>query len=107
MTQYKVPVDLIVSKMAEDVEKVHTRARKASEVLLDDLDTQLARTPYNVVYQEDRVKLKHYRATGKSGYKTPLLVVYALINRETMLDLQPGRGVQEIRQGLLPGEQAD
>lgn len=28
-------------------------------------------------------------------YHTPLLVVYALINRETMLDLQPGRSVVE------------
>ena len=95
MTQYKVPVDLIMSKMAEDVEKVHSRARKASEVLLDDLETQLAQTPFDVVYREDRVKLKHYRATRKTEYKTPLLVVYALINRETMLDLQPGRSVVE------------
>ena len=95
MTQYRVPVDLIISKVAEDVEKVHKRARKASEVLLDDLETEIARTPYDVVYQEDRVKLKHYRPVKEAACKTPLLVVYALINRETMLDLQPGRSVVE------------
>ncbi|MBF0232025.1 MAG: class III poly(R)-hydroxyalkanoic acid synthase subunit PhaC [Desulfamplus sp.] len=95
MTQFKVPIDLIMSKMAEDSTKVRNRVRKASEVLLSDLKTELARTPYEVIYQEDRVKLKHYRSKKKIAYKTPLLVVYALINRETMLDLQPGRSVVE------------
>ena len=95
MPQSKIPVDLILSKMAEDTEKVQSRARKASEVLLSDLDTDLAKTAFEVVYQEDRVKLKHYLPRKKISYKTPLLVVYALINRETMLDLQPGRSVVE------------
>ena len=95
MTQAKIPVDLILSKLAEEAEKVQSRASKASEVLLEDLDTAIAQTPYEVVYQEDRVKLKHYLPRTKSRYKTPLLVTYALINRETMLDLQPGRSVVE------------
>lgn len=95
MTQSKIPVDLILSKLAEEAEKVQSRASKASEVLLEDLDTAIAQTPYEVVYQEDRVKLKHYLPRTKSRYKTPLLVTYALINRETMLDLQPGRSVVE------------
>ncbi|MGW8195606.1 MAG: class III poly(R)-hydroxyalkanoic acid synthase subunit PhaC [Desulforhopalus sp.] len=95
MSQVKIPVDLILSKLADEAENVHSRARKASEVLLDDLDTAIAKTPYEVVYEEDRVKLKHYLPRTKINYKTPLLVTYALINRETMLDLQPGRSVVE------------
>ncbi len=95
MSQSKIPVDLILSKLAEEAEKVQSRASKASEVLLEDLDTAIAQTPYEVVYQEDRVKLKHYLPRTKSRYKTPLLITYALINRETMLDLQPGRSVVE------------
>ena len=95
MSQTKIPVDLILSKLAEDAEKAQSRAHKASEVLLDDLDTDLAKTAYEVVYQEDRVKLKHYLPRTEIRYRTPLLVVYALINRETMLDLQPGRSVVE------------
>jgi len=102
MKQFNVPVDLIMSKMADDVENIHSRTQKASEVLLDNLETKIAQTPYEVVYQEDRVKLKHYSAKKKAEYKTPLLVVYALINRETMLDLQPGRSVVErfLDQGI-------
>jgi polyhydroxyalkanoate synthase len=93
MSQPKIPVDLILSKLAEDAEKVHARTHKAADILLEPLDTSIATTPYDVVYEEDRVKLKHYIATTAPRLKTPLLVVYALINRETMLDLQPGRSV--------------
>ena len=95
MTQFKIPVDLILSKMAEDAGRVHQRAKKASEVLLSDLDARLAQTPYEIVYREDRITLKHYSPKVRGRYRTPLLVVYALINRETMLDLQPGRSVVE------------
>jgi polyhydroxyalkanoate synthase len=93
MDQPKIPVDLILAKLAEDAEKAHARVRKASDVLLSPLETGIAKTPYEVVYEEDRVRLKHYRPAGETGVNTPLLVVYALINRETMLDLQPGRSV--------------
>ena len=89
----KIPLDLILSSLAEDAERSTKRAREASEVLLSELDTGIASTPYDVVYQEDRVKLKHYRPVTDGNMKSPLMVVYALINRETMLDLQPGRSV--------------
>ena len=95
MPQAKIPVDLILSKLTEEADKVQSRASKAAEVLLADLDTAIAQTPYEVVYQQDRVKLKHYLPRTTIRYKTPLLVTYALINRETMLDLQPGRSVVE------------
>ncbi len=93
MSQLNIPVDLILSKLAENAEKAQTRAQKASEVLLENLDTALSTTPYEVVYREDRIKLKHYKTQAGPRNGTPLLVVYALINRETMLDLQPGRSV--------------
>jgi polyhydroxyalkanoate synthase len=93
MEKHRIPVDLIVSKLAEDTEKAQARAQEATNVLLQELDTDIAKTPYDVVYEEDRVKLKHYRPVAPIACKHPLLVVYALINRETMLDLQPGRSV--------------
>ena len=93
MGKPKIPVDLILSKLASDTEKAQARAQKASDVLIQDLNTDIAPTPYDIVYQQDRVKLKHYRPVTETRYNHPLLVVYALINRETMLDLQPGRSV--------------
>jgi len=95
MSSTKIPIDLILEKMAEDAEKAQQRVSKASEVLQGQLNTDLASTPYEIVYEEDRVKVKHYsrNENAENKLKVPLLVVYALINRETMLDLQPDRSV--------------
>jgi poly[(R)-3-hydroxyalkanoate] polymerase subunit PhaC len=98
MEKPKIPVDLILTKLAEDAEKARTRVQKASDVLLQELDTGIAQTPYDIVYEEDRVKLKYYQPNQAPKLRRPLLVVYALINRETMLDLQPGRSVVKIFQ---------
>ncbi|HPJ95521.1 MAG TPA: class III poly(R)-hydroxyalkanoic acid synthase subunit PhaC [Deltaproteobacteria bacterium] len=95
MEKPKIPIDIIMKHLAEDAGEAQDRAQKASDILLGKLETEIASTPYDVVYQEDRVKLKHYTSLEDRGsqIKTPLLVVYALINRETMLDLQPERSV--------------
>jgi polyhydroxyalkanoate synthase len=102
MVQPKISVDLILSKLAEEAEKAGESVQKASDVLLESLETEIAVTPYDVVYEEDRVKLKHYKPTVEIQLKRPLLVVYALINRETMLDLQPGRSVVQnfLQEGI-------
>ncbi|NOR23759.1 MAG: class III poly(R)-hydroxyalkanoic acid synthase subunit PhaC [Desulforhopalus sp.] len=102
MTQPKIPVDLILKSLAEEAESAQKRMGKAADVLLGDLETDIATTPYEVVYQQDRVKLKHYKPIKKKKVQTPLLLIYALINRETMLDLSPGRSVVEnfLQQGV-------
>jgi len=50
-------------------------------------------TPSEVIYEEDRLKLLHYRDSEPPRYRTPLLFVYALVNRPYILDLKPGRSV--------------
>ncbi|KPA08867.1 poly-beta-hydroxybutyrate polymerase [Candidatus Magnetomorum sp. HK-1] len=92
MSKPKIDVDLILKTVAENTERAKVHVQKASEVLMDDLDVDLAKTPYEIVHTEDRVRLKYYQP-DTIEYSTPLLIVYALINRETMLDLQPGRSV--------------
>ena len=92
MTKAKIPIDLILAKLAEDAERAQARTKKGSDVLLGPLDTDIATTPYETVYREDRVKVNYYKPDERR-LKIPLLLVYALINRETMLDLQPGRSV--------------
>ena len=95
MNSSKIPIDLILERMADDAEKAQQRASRASDVLLGELNYELGSTPYEIVYEEDRVKVKHYfrNENAENKLKAPLLVVYALINRETMLDLQPDRSV--------------
>lgn len=102
MNTFGMPVNDIMTKWMEGLQKSRERLVKSKDVLTGSLDTEIAKTPYEVVYREDRLKLKYYRATAPKKMKTPLLMVYALINRETMLDLQPGRSVVKnfLDQGL-------
>jgi polyhydroxyalkanoate synthase len=91
-----------MKNLAKETESVQKRMDKAADVLLGDLKTDIATTPYDIVYQQDRVKLKHYKPIKTKPVQTPLLIIYALINRETMLDLSPGRSVVEkfLQQGV-------
>lgn len=94
MQTTRIPVDLILKNLSQQQETTQDRIKKGREVLMGKLDTRIADTPYEIVYTEDRVKLKYYKPE-ETKLSTPLLVTYALINRETMLDLQPERSVVE------------
>src|SRR5919108_939639 len=58
-------------------------------------------TPYHVIYEGGKVRLRYYRAAGEST-STPLLLVYALIKRPYILDLLPGKSVVQslLKQGI-------
>ena len=50
-------------------------------------------SPSEVVYEEDRLKLLHYVSDTPPVYKTPLVFVFALVNRPYILDLKEGKSV--------------
>ncbi|MGH7969027.1 MAG: alpha/beta fold hydrolase, partial [Limisphaerales bacterium] len=50
-------------------------------------------TPSVVIYEEDRLKVRHYLGTGKPRYRTQVVFIYALVNRPYILDLKEGRSV--------------
>ncbi len=50
-------------------------------------------TPAEVVYEEDRLKVLHYVGDQPPRHKTPLLFVFALVNRPYILDLLPNKSV--------------
>ncbi len=50
-------------------------------------------TPSEVVYEEDRLQLRHYLSNTKPRHRTPLIFIYALVNRPYILDLKVGRSV--------------
>ena len=90
MALSKIPIDLILKNLAQEAENAQQRMGRAADVLMGELDADIATTPYDVVYTQDRVKLKHYRAVTSKKIKTPLLMIYALINREPCLICSPG-----------------
>ena len=83
----------IIESIEKDLQQFLQKVLRAQEVLTDNPDCQVATTPADVVYTEDKMKLLHYRSRvdKKNIHPTPVLIVYALINRYIMLDLEPGR----------------
>jgi polyhydroxyalkanoate synthase subunit PhaC len=55
-----------------------------------------------VVYEADHVRVLHYLSDSEPRYSTPLLFVFALVNRPYILDLKPGKSVVEhfVRRGF-------
>ena len=83
----------LIASIEKDLKDFPKKIFRATEVLTGELDYQVATTPADVVYTEDKMKLLHYRSLvdKKKVHSTPVLIVYALINRYIMLDLEPGR----------------
>lgn len=50
-------------------------------------------TPSRSVYREDTLQLLNYESDVEKRYKTPLLLVFALVNRPYILDLRTGKSV--------------
>lgn len=56
-------------------------------------EIDIGTTPKELVYEEDMMKLYHYKPTVKNPHNIPVLVSYALVNRQYMLDLQEDRSI--------------
>lgn len=54
-------------------------------------DVDVATAPRDIVWEDGKVKLYHFRSEKPSTTKAPVLVAYALVNRWEMMDLQPNR----------------
>jgi polyhydroxyalkanoate synthase len=58
-------------------------------------DDPPAVTPYRVVFETGKVRLRYYAAASHRAHRTPIVLVYALIKRPFILDIQKGRSVVE------------
>ena len=84
----------IVGEMNEFNAKMAQGLKTLSE--LDDIEVGVSEK--ETVYREDNLVLYHFKPRTKKKNAVPLLVVYALVNRPYMADLQDGRS---MIQGLL------
>ena len=63
------------------------------ELFLKPPEFSVGTTPSEVIFSEDKMKLIHYIPTVEKPYPVPILIVYALVNRYYILDLQPDKSV--------------
>ncbi len=67
--------------------------KQGIDVFLATTDFSVGTTPSEVIYGEDKMRLLHYIPTVEKQYPVPILVVYALVNRYYILDLQPDKSM--------------
>ena len=75
----------------EEVQEAYHRLEKARNILYTAGNVGVGETPYEVLIETRAYRLLHYQQTVSKTARTPILVVYALINRSYVLDLQPDK----------------
>ena len=95
----------LFQSLEQELKAFPQKLLRVQEILAAKPDCQVAATPADVVYAEDKMRVLHYRrlpGRKKSTHRTPVLIVYALINRYIMLDLEPGRSFVQnlLKEGL-------
>ncbi|MCT4605815.1 MAG: class III poly(R)-hydroxyalkanoic acid synthase subunit PhaC [Marinisporobacter sp.] len=87
------PFGIDLEKSLEDYLDLQKKSIKGIENLLDVEVTDSDATPKDLVFSEDKMKLYHYKPLVKNPCKVPTLIVYALVNRQYMMDIQQDRSV--------------
>jgi polyhydroxyalkanoate synthase len=79
--------------LREKAEKILNNLRLS---LVNRAEIKVGVTPHEVVYTENKLRLLHYTPMVKRVHPVPLVLIFALVNRPYILDLQPGRSVVEV-----------
>lgn len=74
--------------VAEEVQEMCRKLEKARSVLHTAGDVEVGQTPCEILHETRVYRLLHYQQMVSKTDKTPILVVYALINKSYVLDLQ-------------------
>jgi polyhydroxyalkanoate synthase len=76
-----------------DAMENNKKAIRLLDVFLKVPEFSVGTTPSEVVYTEDDMRLLHYIPMVKKPCPVPVLIVYALVNRYYILDLQPDKSI--------------
>ena len=52
-------------------------------------EVKIGSCPYDVVYEEDRIRMLHYKPLTSKQIRTPLVISYAIINTFHIFDIDP------------------
>jgi polyhydroxyalkanoate synthase len=86
------PIDIQPNKLAEEMADFSQKLGKGVENLLNAEQIDTGVSPKEVVYTEDKLTLYRYVAPeGVKQNKVPMLIIYALVNRPYMTDIQENR----------------
>jgi polyhydroxyalkanoate synthase len=81
--------------LMDEMTKTSEKLVRGYEVLQKLNEVEIATTPKELVWQNDLVKLFHYKRETPAKGKIPVLVSFAIMNRHDVLDLQPDRSLMK------------
>ncbi|MEH3063751.1 class III poly(R)-hydroxyalkanoic acid synthase subunit PhaC [Methylobacterium sp. 13MFTsu3.1M2] len=89
------PLNLTPAALLAEVGTLGRRISEGARLFADvsDADVEIATTPKDLVWSQDKVSLYRYRPLAESKGLPPVLIVYGLIGRYTMADLQEDRSL--------------
>lgn len=80
-------------KTMKEMLDMHKKLLLGMEIMMNVKQAGIDETPKDIVYSEDKMKLFHYKPLSKKTCKVPTLIVYALVNRQYMMDIQKDRSM--------------
>ena len=92
------PLNLSPADLAEEASRLQKKLGAGLATLRDVDDVDYGATEKEAVYRDGRLTLYRYRGERAASARIPLLIVYALVNRPYMVDLQHDRSLVK---GLL------
>lgn len=89
------PLTLSAAAMIAEVGALGRRMAEGATLFagVRDAEVRIATTPKDLVWTQDKVSLYRYRPLAESRGLPPMLIVYGLIGRYTMADLQEDRSL--------------
>ena len=79
------------SEILNELTDVSNKLAKGYEALQRLSSVAVGTTPKKIIWRKDSIELSHYIRKTPATIQTPVLLVYALVNRHNMMDLQADR----------------
>jgi polyhydroxyalkanoate synthase len=87
------PIQIKPDEAVRELVEFNQKVIKGIDSIAGVREIDVAPTPKEVVYQEDKCVLYHYEPKVKKPCSVPVVIVYALVNRPYMVDLQRDRSM--------------
>jgi len=90
------------SSIAEEMVTTGEKIARGYKILQEMGPVEVGMTPKELVWSSDKIKMYHYLRDTPAKCSTPVLVSFAMLNRQDVLDLQPDRSLMKklIDEGL-------
>lgn len=87
------PIQIRPDEAVRELVEFNQKVIKGIDSISGVRDIQVGPSPKEVVYQEDKCVLYHYEPKVETPFPVPIVIVYALVNRPYMVDLQQDRSM--------------